>query len=43
MDHETACNIGNWMWLSCTAIFSTYYRVYSPVAFGGETDVEGAL
>jgi hypothetical protein len=19
MDHETACNIGNWMWLSCTA------------------------
>jgi hypothetical protein len=19
VEHETACNIGNWMWLSCTA------------------------
>jgi cryptochrome len=41
VDHETACNVGNWMWLSCTAFFSMFYRVYSPVAFGRKTDVEG--
>lgn len=41
VDHETACNAGNWMWLSCTAFYSMFYRVYSPVAFGRKTDVEG--
>ena len=34
VDHETACNVGNWMWLSCTA-FS--------VCFRRKTDVEGAF
>ena len=34
VDHETAFNVGNWMWLSCTA-FS--------VCFRRKTDVEGAF
>ncbi|KAJ5522822.1 hypothetical protein N7513_013395 [Penicillium frequentans] len=41
IDHETACNIGNWMWLSCTAFFSQFYRCYSPIAFGKKWDPEG--
>ncbi len=41
VDHETACNSGNWMWLSCTAFFSQFYRCYSPIAFGRKWDPEG--
>jgi cryptochrome len=41
VDHETACNVDNWMWLSCMAFLSIFYRVYSPVAFGRKTDTEG--
>jgi len=41
IDHEVACNAGNWMWLSCTAFFSQFYRMYSPVAFGKKWDPEG--
>ncbi|KAI0123894.1 FAD binding domain of DNA photolyase-domain-containing protein [Xylariales sp. AK1849] len=43
IDHEPACNAGNWQWLSCTAFFSQYYRCYSPVAFGQKWDKEGGL
>ena len=43
VDHETACNVGNWMWLSCRASFSTFYGVYGPVAFERKMDVEGRL
>ncbi|KAI0063413.1 DNA photolyase [Artomyces pyxidatus] len=43
LDHEPACNAGNWMWLSCTAFFAQYYRVYSPVAFGKKWDPEGTF
>ncbi|KKY13930.1 putative dna photolyase [Phaeomoniella chlamydospora] len=43
VDHETACNVGNWMWLSCTAFFAQFYRVYSPVAFGKKWDPEGTF
>jgi cryptochrome len=43
LDHEPACNAGNWQWLSCTAFFSQYFRCYSPVAFGKKWDKEGAL
>ncbi|GKZ82040.1 cryptochrome-2 [Aspergillus niger] len=38
---ETASNVGNWMWLSCTAFFTQYNRCYSPVAFGKKWDPEG--
>ncbi|KAI1180239.1 DNA photolyase [Nemania sp. FL0916] len=41
LDHEPACNAGNWQWLSCTAFFSQYYRCYSPVAFGRKWDKNG--
>ncbi|KAJ5387640.1 hypothetical protein N7509_010181 [Penicillium cosmopolitanum] len=40
---ETACNIGNWMWLSCTAFFAQFYRCYSPITFGKKWDPEGNL
>ena len=43
IDHETACNVGNWMWLSCTAFFSQFSRMYSPIAFGKKWDPEGHL
>ncbi|KAF2717477.1 hypothetical protein K431DRAFT_341343 [Polychaeton citri CBS 116435] len=41
IDHETACNAGNWQWLSCTAFFAQFYRCYSPIAFGKKWDPEG--
>ena len=41
IDHETACNAGNWQWLSCTAFFAQFYRCYSPVAFPKKWDEEG--
>ena len=40
---ETACNIGNWQWLSCTAFYAMFYRCYSPIAFGKKWDPEGNL
>lgn len=43
IDHEAACNIGNWQWLSCTAFFAQFYRVYSPIAFPAKWDKEGAF
>ena len=41
IDHESACNIGNWQWLSCTAFYSQFYRCYSPIAFPQKTDKNG--
>lgn len=41
IDHEPACNTGNWQWLSCTAFFSQFYRCYSPIAFPQKTDKNG--
>ncbi|KIY01385.1 uncharacterized protein Z520_02937 [Fonsecaea multimorphosa CBS 102226] len=43
VDHEVACNAGNWMWLSCTAFFSQFFRCYSPVSFPKKWDPEGAF
>lgn len=43
LDHEVACNAGNWQWLSCTAFFSQYFRMYSPIAFGKKWDPEGTF
>ncbi|KAH7041270.1 FAD binding domain of DNA photolyase-domain-containing protein [Microdochium trichocladiopsis] len=43
IDHEPACNAGNWQWLSCTAFFSQFFRCYSPIAFGKKWDKSGAL
>ncbi|WPV23581.1 Cryptochrome-2 [Fulvia fulva] len=41
IDHEAACNIGNWQWLSCTAFYAQFYRCYSPIAFGKKWDPNG--
>ena len=41
IDHESACNIGNWQWLSCSAFYAQYYRCYSPIAFPQKTDKDG--
>lgn len=41
LDHEPACNAGNWQWLSCAAFFAQYFRCYSPVAFGQKWDKNG--
>jgi cryptochrome len=43
LDHEPACNAGNWQWLSCTAFFSQYFRCYSPISFGQKWDKNGHL
>ncbi|KAL7790303.1 putative photolyase class 1 [Trichoderma ceciliae] len=43
IDHEPACNIGNWQWLACVAFFTQYYRCYSPVSFGQKWDKNGDL
>lgn len=41
LDYDWALNTGNWLWLSASAFFYKYYRVYSPVAFGKKTDKNG--
>ena len=43
IDHESACNIGNWQWLSCTAFYAMFYRMYSPVAFPQKWDKTGVF
>lgn len=42
LDADWSLNAGNWMWLSASAFFHQYYRVYSPVAFGKKTDPLGS-
>lgn len=41
LDSDWALNNANWMWLSASAFFTQYFRVYSPVAFGKNWDKEG--
>lgn len=41
LDADWSLNAGNWMWLSASAFFHQYFRVYSPVAFGKKTDKHG--
>ncbi|KAL7419958.1 hypothetical protein Q5752_004921 [Cryptotrichosporon argae] len=43
IDWDPASNPGNWMWLSCSAFFSQYYRVYGLVSWPQRTDKTGAL
>ncbi|KAL3893929.1 MAG: hypothetical protein SGCHY_005562 [Lobulomycetales sp.] len=42
LDADYFLNAGNWMWLSTSAFFNQYWRVYSPIAFGKKTDKLGA-
>lgn len=41
LDADWSLNAGNWMWLSASAFFHQFFRVYSPVAFGKKTDNYG--
>ena len=41
LDADWSLNAANWMWLSASAFFHQYFRVYSPVAFGKKTDPTG--
>ncbi len=42
LDADWSLNAANWMWLSASAFFHQYFRVYSPIAFGKKTDPEGS-
>ena len=41
LDADWSLNAGNWMWLSASAFFHQYFRVYSPIGFGKKTDPNG--
>ncbi|XP_052797387.1 cryptochrome-1-like isoform X1 [Mya arenaria] len=41
IDADWSLNAGNWLWLSASAFFHQYFRVYSPVVFGKKTDKNG--
>ncbi|KAJ8258797.1 hypothetical protein COCON_G00178090 [Conger conger] len=41
MDADYSVNAGNWMWLSASAFFHQYTRIFCPVRFGRRTDPEG--
>jgi len=41
IDLDPALNAGNWMWLSASAYFQQYFRVYSPIQFGKKFDPNG--
>ena len=41
IDSDWPLNCGNWMWLSASAYFHQFFRVYSPVAFPKKTDPNG--
>lgn len=43
LDFDYALNAANWMWLSCSAFFNSYFRVYSPIAFARKWDKNGAF
>lgn len=42
LDADYYLNAGNWMWLSASAFFTQYFRVYSPISFGKQYDKNGA-
>ena len=41
VDADWALNVANWYWLSASAFFDHYERVYSPINFGKKYDPEG--
>jgi cryptochrome len=41
LDSDWSLNAANWMWLSASAFFHQYFRVYSPIVFGKKTDKNG--
>lgn len=43
VDWDPALNAGNWLWLSASAFFNAYYRVYGPVTWVRKADPEGSF
>jgi cryptochrome len=43
IDADWSLNNGNWMWLSASAFYHQYWRVYSPISFGQKYDPDGKL
>ncbi|KAK4056700.1 hypothetical protein OIO90_002252 [Microbotryomycetes sp. JL221] len=43
IDWDPSLNSGNWMWLSASAYFAQFFRVYSPATYGQKSDKHGAL
>lgn len=43
IDWDPCSNPGNWMWLSCSAFFSQYFRLYGLATFPTKYDKTGAL
>ena len=43
LDADWSLNISNWLWLSASAFFHQYFRVYSPIAFPKKYDPSGKL
>ncbi|XP_063072027.1 cryptochrome circadian regulator 4 isoform X2 [Engraulis encrasicolus] len=41
LDADYSINAGNWMWLSASAFFHQYTRIFCPVRFGRRTDPDG--
>ncbi|KAI7839651.1 hypothetical protein COHA_006460 [Chlorella ohadii] len=41
IDADWSLNAANWQWLSASAFFSQYFRVYSPISFGKQYDKNG--
>ncbi|KAL2623440.1 hypothetical protein R1flu_003645 [Riccia fluitans] len=41
VDSDWALNNGNWMWLSASAFFAQYHRIYSPITFAKKYDPDG--
>ncbi|TRY91911.1 hypothetical protein DNTS_029629, partial [Danionella cerebrum] len=41
LDADYSVNAGNWMWLSASAFFHKYTRIFCPVRFGRRTDPQG--
>eukprot|EP00667_Euglena_gracilis_P004345 EG_transcript_4365 len=41
LDADWALNVANWYWLSASAFFTQYFRIYSPITFGQKYDKEG--
>lgn len=43
IDWDPCSNPGNWMWLSCSAFFTQYFRLYGLATFPAKYDKAGAL
>jgi cryptochrome len=41
VDSDPSLNSANWMWLSASAFFHQYWRIYSPITFGQKYDPDG--